>query len=193
MGGTSAGGNLTAVVSLLTVFKSATANHALFLSLSQIAHLCRDEKMSPPITGCLLMIPAYCYHEAVPEKYKPDYRSFAQNKAAPILSNKAMDLFMTNYCPNEADRRDPLFSPLLWPTGHANLPPSVFQIAGMDPLRDEGLIFERLMREEEGLKTKVEVYPGQPHGFNSVVPTMKASRKYIDDSVGGVKWLFEQK
>jgi hypothetical protein len=37
------------------------------------------------------------------------------------------------------------------------------------------------------------VYPGQPHGFWSVLPMMEASKKFVNDSVDGVKWLLEQK
>lgn len=157
-----------------------------------LAHLCRDEKMTPAITGCLLMIPAYCYHKFVPEKYQKDHQSWEQNKGAPILTRTAVYLFADNYIPDEESRKDPLFSPLLWPTGHRGLPPSYFQICGQDPLRDEALVFERIMREDEGLKTKVDVYPGLPHGFHSVIPTLKASEKYMEDSVNGVKWLLEQ-
>ena len=158
-----------------------------------IAHLCRDEKLTPAITGCLLMIPAVCYHKELPDAYRKDYHSWEQNKDAPILTRKAVDLFADNYIPNEEDRKDPLFSPWLWKTGHSNLPPSYFMICGQDPLRDEALLFERLMREEEGIKTNVEVYPGQPHGFHSVAPWMKASQKFVDDSVKGVEWLLKQK
>lgn len=114
-----------------------------------------------------------------------------RNKNAPILSQAAMDLFTSNYISKE-EEGNPIFSPLLWKTGHANLPASYFQICGQDPLRDEALIAERILREE-GVKTKVEVYPGQPHGFHSVAPTIKGSKKFVDDSVKGVKWLLEQK
>ena len=93
-----------------------------------ISHLARDEKLSPPITGTLLVIPAYCYHTYMPEKYKGEAKSFEQNKDAPILTRKAIDLFTDNYVPNEADRKDPLFSPMLWPSGHSNLPAAYFQI-----------------------------------------------------------------
>lgn len=103
-----------------------------------------------------------------------------------------MDLFMNNYI-KESEMSNPLFSPLLWESGHSGHPPSVFQICGQDPLRDEGLIYERVLREEEGVKTKVYVYPGQPHGFHSVAPTMKASQKFIQDSVDSIGWLLEQK
>ena len=158
-----------------------------------VAHLARDDKLSPPITGCLLMVPAYCYHKNVPEKYQPDAKSWEQNANAPILTHKATYLFLDNYIPNESDRKDPLFSPMLWPTGHAGLPPSYFQICGQDPLRDEALIFERIMREEEGIRTKVDVYPGLPHGYWSIMPTLKWSEKFVADSVEGVRWLLEQK
>jgi acetyl esterase/lipase len=99
---------------------------------------------------------------------------------------------MDNYCPDVEKRKDPLISVGLWPTGLTGLPPSYFQICGQDPLRDEALIVERAMREKEGIKTKVEVYPGLPHGFHSVVPTLKASEKFVNDTVEGVRWLLKQ-
>ena len=121
--------------------------------------------MTPALTGCLYMIPAHVYDKFLPEQYRKDYNSWDQNEFAPILSRKACLLFLDNYIPNEQDRKDPLFSPLLWKTGHSGLPPSVFMICGQDPLRDEALIFERMLREQEGTKTKLYLYPGLPHGF----------------------------
>ncbi|KAF2766988.1 hypothetical protein EJ03DRAFT_329537 [Teratosphaeria nubilosa] len=170
VGGTSAGGNLTCV----------------------IAHLWRDEKMQPPLTGAHLMIPALVSPGHVPEKYKNDYNSWEQNKDAPILTHTACALFLDTYI-DPQDRASPLFSPLLFPTRHAGLPPSYFQICGKDPLRDEALIFERVLREDEGIATKVDVYPGMPHGFWSVAPELEASRKFVDDSVKGWEWLLRQR
>ncbi|KAJ9656308.1 hypothetical protein H2201_008588 [Coniosporium apollinis] len=83
----------------------------------------------------------------------------------------------------------PLFSPLLWPTGHKNLPPSYFQVCGMDPLRDEGLLYERILREECGIKTKLDVYPGLPHGFWGFFPHLKSSRAFMQDTIRGMAWL----
>jgi acetyl esterase/lipase len=73
-----------------------------------------------------------------------------------------MHLFMDSYKPDPAS---PLFSPFLHPDGHAGLPPMYFQVCGMDPLRDEALIYEKVLREDYGVKTKLDVYPGLPHGF----------------------------
>ena len=124
----------------------------------------RDAGEKPALTGAHLMIPALCYGEFLPEKYKKDYHSAEQNQNAPILGHKAMKLFTDAYIPNVDDRQNPLFSPMLFPTGQKGLPATYFQICGQDPLRDEALIFERILREDEGVKTKVDVYAGQPHG-----------------------------
>jgi hypothetical protein len=35
----------------------------------------------------------------------------------------------------------------------------------MDPLRDEGLLYEQVLREEWSVKTGTDIYPGLPHGF----------------------------
>lgn len=74
MGGTSAGGNLAAVVS----------------------HLARDEKLSPPITGVSLLIPALTDHtlKEFPEEYKHEIISYQQNANAPILGLASMEMFM---------------------------------------------------------------------------------------------------
>ena len=51
---------------------------------------------------------------------------------------------------------DPEVSPLLYPS-QAGLPPTFFQIAGLDPLRDEGLLYEKLLREA-CVKTRLIMY-----------------------------------
>lgn len=114
IGGTSAGGNMVAVVS----------------------HLWRDEGMQPPITGCHLMIPSLCNSQHYPEEYRDKLKSWDALPNAPLLSHKAANLFRDNYNPEYLDKRgDPLFSPLLWKSGHKGLGKQCFQIAGMDPLR----------------------------------------------------------
>ena len=54
-------------------------------------------------------------------------------------------------------------SPFLWPTGHANLPPTDFQVAGMDLSRDYAFLFEEALRKQR-VKTRIDVFPGLPHG-----------------------------
>lgn len=59
-------------------------------------------------------------------------------------------------------------------------------------MRDEALIYERLLREKEGIKTRLDVYKGQPHGFWSIFPQMKSSQAFVEDSIKGVEWLLKQ-
>lgn len=168
IGGTSAGGNLTAV----------------------LAHLARDEGLSPPLTGQYLAIPALLPPSVVPEKYKPFYLSHEQNIDVPILPRDAIDMFMGAYKP---DNNDPLYVPFNHPKGHVGLPPAYFQINGLDPLRDEAIIYERVLREEAGVKTKLDMYPGLPHGYWAFMPTMKASEKFRLEMLEGVGWLLGKK
>lgn len=61
----------------------------------------------------------------------------------------------------------------------------------MDPLRDEAIIYERVVREEGGVKTKVDMYPGLPHGFWAGFPHASFSKKFLQDSIDGLEWLLE--
>ncbi|KAI9661182.1 MAG: hypothetical protein M1821_009509 [Bathelium mastoideum] len=167
VGGISAGGNLSATV----------------------GHIARDEKLSPPITGLYLSIPALAGPGAIPEKYKDLYTSNVQNANPPGLGEEAMRVFTENYGP---DQSSPIHAPLGWPTGHANLPPTYFQICELDPLRDDAVIFEKILREEHGVPTKYDFYPGLPHGFWSFHPEAAFSKQVPKDGVAGLAWLLEK-
>ncbi|KAK7050682.1 hypothetical protein R3P38DRAFT_3256610 [Favolaschia claudopus] len=80
------------------------------------------------------------------------------------------------------------FSPLFGDL--AGLPPTQIGICGLDPLRDEGLLYERLLREN-GVTTRLHVYPGVPHGFPSMFPLAKVGRKWEADWHDGIKWLLQ--
>jgi acetyl esterase/lipase len=54
-----------------------------------------------------------------------------------------------------ANVRNPHISPLL-ATSHQGLPAAYLQVAGMDPLRDEGMMYEQVLRES-GVKTKMDM------------------------------------
>ena len=86
----------------------------------------------------------------------------------------------------------PLMSPLLFPTGHQNLPPTYFQVCGLDPLRDDSVIYERILREECGVKTRIDMYAGLPHGIWSFFPGANFSKRQLKDSLDGMAWLTQQ-
>jgi acetyl esterase/lipase len=124
--------------------------------------------------------------EDVPEKYKPLYKSRAQLSQGMSLTTNAIDMFELAVQP---DHSSALWNPLLWPTGHANLPPTFFQICGADMLRDEVLIYERELRRVHGIKTKVEIYQGLPHVFWYDFPDHSRSKSFARDAADGLGWL----
>lgn len=140
VGGSSAGGNLSAV-------------------MCQIA---RDEGLNPPLTGQNLCVPALLSHNVVPEKWKSEYRSRNESENDPVLrfSKETSDALNSELKPDESS---PLYSPLLHPNLEG-LPPAFFQVCGLDPLRDEALIYESVLREN-GVETKLDIYNGLGHMF----------------------------
>ncbi|KAF2089423.1 hypothetical protein K490DRAFT_72198 [Saccharata proteae CBS 121410] len=171
VGGTSAGGNLTAVT----------------------ATLARDTGLTPPITGLCLLIPALTDTHNPASHMAPHLRSFAQNSDAPVLSRASMEALVGpgGYEPDMQSRLFNIYSERE-PVSRAGLPPTYFQICGLDPLRDEGLFLERELRETHGTKTRLKVWEGLPHGFWSVFTQLSKSKMWPGETVEGVKWLLEQ-
>jgi acetyl esterase/lipase len=90
------------------------------------------------------------------------------------------------------DPPSPLRSPLLFPTGHKDLPPTYLAIAGADRWRDSGLIYEEVLREEYGVKTKLDIFGGLIHGFWNVFPNAEFSKEYKRKADEALEWLYEQ-
>ncbi|THH19402.1 hypothetical protein EW146_g1770 [Bondarzewia mesenterica] len=167
IGGTSAGANLVAT----------------------LVHRARDDAFfrDTPLTGQVLQMPLVVHPDAYPEKFKPELLSISieeQNDMTILTKTMVYDMYRHLRAPPF----DPEVSPLLYPS-HEGLPSTFVQVAGLDPLRDEGLLYEKVLRAA-GVKTKLIVYPGVPHGFNLSFPTaLKASRKFEDDLKIGLEWL----
>lgn len=169
LGGVSAGGNIASV----------------------LAHRARDENLQPPLTGILLQAPSVLPPSVVPEKYKDRYLSRTQPECldVPILGRELKKIYNDA---NNADDYSALYASFNWPTGHQGLPRHYFQVCGQDQLRDEALIYESVLREENGVETRIDVYPGQPHVFWSIFRGLKATRKFGEDFVKGIAWLLER-
>ncbi|KFY51384.1 hypothetical protein V497_09196 [Pseudogymnoascus sp. VKM F-4516 (FW-969)] len=199
VGGGSAGGNIAAV----------------------LAHVARDEELEPPLTGQYLGVPAImCFlpPSHVPARYREEYLSHPVVTPCrdPVLnlSFGPLSYFVTpvikfifsllslkflagvfSFAGMSGDMSSPLFVPFLYgesERGHKDLPPAYLQVCGLDPLRDEGLIYERVLREEAGVKTKIDVYKGLCHYFWTNFPELEMSRTFVEDTVKGMRWLLEQ-
>ncbi|KAI0780345.1 Alpha/Beta hydrolase protein [Trametes elegans] len=164
VGGQSAGGNLAAVL-----VQRAQHDRAF---------------VQNPLTGQLLQIPVLLHPDATLEQYKDKLTSYVQNGDAPMLAARHMRDYFGKY---RGSPFDPELSPLLRPSLEG-LPPVYMQVCGLDPLRDEGLVYaERL--KEAGVPTKLDVYPGAPHGFHLSLPKTQLAQKVYRDYRAGLWWL----
>lgn len=155
-----------------------------------LAHLARDTNLSPPLTGQFASLP-YCLPPGtVPDKYKALYHSWEQSFQAPDLF--LYDSIMITRKAHAPDMLSPLFGAFHHPDGHSALPPAYFQVCALDPFRDEGLVYEKVLREEYGIETRLDLYPGLPHAFWALCPRLKASEKARQDQVDAFGWLLSK-
>ena len=105
-------------------------------------------------------------------RYKSELLSLEQNKDAPILGKDAMVNFESKQRPVQllsctncsrypsewlaAPPDHPHFSILLHPA-HAKAPPAYIQISGLDPLRDEGILYAKVL-QEAGVTVQYDMY-----------------------------------
>ncbi|KAL3486547.1 Alpha/Beta hydrolase protein [Aspergillus germanicus] len=168
IGGLSAGGNLTTV----------TAQRAV------------KEKLSPPLTGIWVSIPVVAAtSDGIPEKYRGDWVSRTQNINSPVLNPADVENCRIAYKPDLSSED---FSPFVHQDIVPRIPTAYIQVAGLDCLRDDGLIYERYLRDH-GVKTRLDVYPGVPHCHHVFHPDLALSKKFRADIPIGIGWLLGRK
>ncbi|MFT5444708.1 MAG: acetyl esterase [Myxococcota bacterium] len=164
VGGDSAGGNLSAVIALMS----------------------RD-RGGPALRFQLLIYPCV---DARDEDHL--YPSRIENKDAPILPRATMTYFMTHYFSGtgggEANRSNPLASPLL-AESLAGLPPAFVITGEFDVLRDEGEAYAEALKAA-GVEVESHRYAGQPHAFFQLAPVSDAGKAVIIDSAAALRKAF---
>ncbi|EGY13576.1 alpha/beta hydrolase fold-3 domain-containing protein [Verticillium dahliae VdLs.17] len=137
-----------------------------------IAQKARDAGMTG-VRGQILNFPVTCHPKFFPaDKY--EYGSYQQNHDASVVCARRMEFFLDLYLPDPQPHQD--HSPLLAKTPKG-LPPALVQVAGLDPLRDEGIAYaERL--QAEGVPTELQTYQGMPHCFYMFAAHSKTSDYY---------------
>jgi len=113
------------------------------------------------------------------------FPSVAELAGAPMLTRRDIVAYLHRYLDGSGiDPRDPLVSPL-WADSLEGLPPALIQVAGLDPLRDEGLAYAAGLADAD-VPVRVTSYPRAPHGFASipgVVPSAAAARAELIDEL----------
>ncbi|KAL2757944.1 hypothetical protein ACRALDRAFT_1074762 [Sodiomyces alcalophilus JCM 7366] len=120
-----------------------------------------------------LNFPAVCHPKFFPhDKYEGG--SYQQNHDASVVDAIKMEFFLDLYIPNPTP--DPGHSPLLADSLKGTAP-ALVQVAGLDPLRDEGIAYaERL--QAEGVPVELHTYQGMPHCFYMFAAHPKSADYY---------------
>lgn len=90
-------------------------------------------------------------------------RSRQVNAEAPVLNWKATEDFFTSYVGEVDPTQEWRLSPLRAPDKR-HLPPALIQVAGHDPLYDDGIHYAEALRAAD-VQVRLTAYTAMPHGY----------------------------
>ncbi len=113
------------------------------------------------------------------------YASLETHAHAPILTKKDILDFLSMYMATEADRQDPLLSPIM-AESHAGLPQALVVTAGYDPLCDDGQQYAARL-QAEGTTVELLHYPEDIHGFFTLPNHSLSGKAAIEEVAKRIK------
>lgn len=158
-----------------------------------LAHLARDRKLEPRLTGVYSSCSFPRLAEGMPlhEKHSSRIYSLTQDE---IINEKLGNVLMDTLgeAMYGADKSSELYAPLVWPgeASHRNLPRVYSQVCGREASRDLALVLDDLLKED-GVPTRLNVYKGLPHCFWYPFKQHSRTFQWEQDTIQGFKWLLE--
>ena len=119
---------------------------------------------------------------------RPSHKLFGEGF---FLTDALMEWYTGHFLPDDADRADPLRSPLLSPRLHESSPALIIT-AGFDPLRDEGEAYGEALREA-GVPVMAHRFRGLFHGFINSVGASPSSRAALIETAGMTRALLRSR
>jgi acetyl esterase len=144
-----------------------------------VSQMARD-RSGPKLVFQLLIYPGTDMRMGMP--------SIDENADGPLLTKGAMHWFVHHYLNGDADKIDPLASPLL-ASNFAGLPPAFVITAECDSIRDEGEAYALGLREA-GVQAEFQGYEGMPHGFFSFGAALDGGRRAFADATSHLRSAF---
>lgn len=150
-GGSSAGGNLAAIMTQKA------------LTLSPPVHF-QAQLLSVPVTDNTATV--------------ANNESYRLYEHTPALPAPKMIWYRDHYLPNESDRTNPEASPLFYTGDWAQLPPALVMVGELDVLRTEGEQYaEKLVKA--GVEVDLQVMKGMPHPFLAMDGVLSEGKRCI--------------
>ncbi|TLS30588.1 hypothetical protein PpBr36_02528 [Pyricularia pennisetigena] len=173
-------------------FSAGATISTVAAGLSLDAGLLRDhhQQLAKPITGVFANCPCLLRNEEmVPAKYRELWTSRDDNRFAPGLDTEGLELIWRLMRP---DLESPWTSPFNSLGGlNGNSGPKYYiQVGKLDPLRDDGIVFEKTLADR-GVETKIDVFPDDAHHAWVALPFESVSKDPTDEemTMGGMRWL----
>jgi acetyl esterase/lipase len=173
-----------------------SAGGQLAASLTLEQHLGKSEIIQglPTLAGQILIIPCVAspstYDQGPGKLLKVSSR--VENENAPLLPKTVLEYFSSLLKAGIPDLKDTKLNMVnATPEEVTGLPPTVFGIAGLDPLRDEALLYAKLLAEAN-VPTEVRLFKGVPHGHRRFGKALKASEHWDQCVDEGILWALSK-
>ncbi|ETS77624.1 hypothetical protein PFICI_09686 [Pestalotiopsis fici W106-1] len=159
-------------------------------------HLGRRCVSRPAIAGQILMVPCLLNtscHGPILKKFKdPAVCSLQQLCNAPTLPMSTFQMITKMLQIPDPKEEDLRLNPGYVSASRAEgLPPTVIVTAGMDILRDEGLLYAKTLTEAS-VPTDVHVVPGLPHAFAAIPGLSEGKQRWNKILDGAIVWALSK-
>ena len=154
-----------------------------------LASEARSKDFDHPITGSFICTPWLFMEETVPQEYKHLFASREENDVPPMGKQSIQDMLSNA----KADPASPLFCPAHSTQGLKDLPPTYVQVGGKDCLRDDGVVYEMLLRDAS-VETRLDNHSAVGHESWTVFTDMDApgAQELKDSTLDAMKWLLKK-
>ncbi|KAM3423817.1 hypothetical protein BST61_g1216 [Cercospora zeina] len=150
----------------------------------------QEERLAYPLTGQWLAAPSLMHGGCCPSEYKSRYISLEQNSSSSrAMAKESLKMMMDAV---QWDRDSELRYAANSKTPLSGQPRTYLQVSGQDPLRDDGLIYEEMLKNA-GVCTKLDLYPGCPHAHWAAMRGLAVANRALIDTIVGLGWLMGTK
>tara|TARA_R110002003_G_scaffold97_12_gene7837 strand:- start:17737 stop:18258 length:522 start_codon:yes stop_codon:yes gene_type:complete len=165
-----------------------SAGGTLSLSLARRILLGQSPLPKNAIKGVVSFVPSAFHPKNIPKQFKAEHTSLTDNATnAPFIDRSSVES-CNDLCGLGPSDQEYLVGND--PESYKLFPPTYIATCEFDPLRDDGKIMARALKEA-GVPVRYDHYDGLPHCF-WFVPKLPETAVFMQNTVAGIEWVIEQ-